>query len=223
MPIRFNLKTNIPNTLFIKSDRCSTWANLDTSKWSLQVLSNSQEFNIIKGKKPLLEVIIVKIKYIVKKIYTVKKTPTNSSLSVIQGLLLYSTQTVLSLERAWDYNASLHLGLLKIDILYQQEIQYKPNRPLKAHVRATIMATLADVHKVATCAYIHLRSAPATVSVHPTLELLHMCEFVSIHTGTLLLQWSKLHLHLYNLCKSLMTSVAYVRTQGFTRFDLSPG
>lgn len=73
MPVRFNPKTNIPNTLFIKSARCSTWANLDTSKWSLYVLSNSQEFNIIKGKKPLLEVIIVKIKYIVKKYILLKK------------------------------------------------------------------------------------------------------------------------------------------------------
>lgn len=75
------------------------------------------------------------------------------------------------------------------------------------------MATLADVHEVTTCAYINLQSAPATVSVHPTLELLHVCEFISTHTGTLLLlQWSKLHLHLYNLCKSLTTSVGYVRT-----------
>lgn len=137
----------------------------------------------------------------------------NSSLSVIQGLLLYSTQTVTSRESMGLHCQSTSGLVENWHCLLAKDTVYKPNRPLKAHVRATIMATLADVHEVATCAYINLQSAPATLWVHPALELLHMCEFISIHTGTLLLlQWSKLYLHLHNLYKSLMTSVVYVQT-----------
>lgn len=37
------------------------------------------------------------------------------------------------------------------------------------------MATLADVHEVAMCAHFKLQNAPATASMHPTLELLCVC------------------------------------------------